>query len=236
MSGLRISVVIPCRDEAAVIERLLLQLQAARRAGHEVILVDGGSADDSGARARPLVDRLVLSAPGRAVQMNAGADVAGGDLLWFLHADSLPPVSCHEALQAVFEDPCAVWGRCDIQLDGVRPVFRLVERMINLRSRLSGIATGDQGLFMRRAAFQAVGGFPALPLMEDVAISRLLKKQGKPLAPGFPLVTSSRRWERHGVARTILLMWWLRLAFFLGVPAERLSRLYPKCSSPAPGS
>lgn len=236
MNGLRLSVIIPCLNEGRLLPGFLEQLQAVRSAGHEVIVVDGGSTDDSRMLVAPLVDRVLHSEPGRAVQMNAGASVSTGDVLWFLHADTLLPEACHEMLQTVFRDPSNCWGRFDIKLDGSRSLYRIIERTMNLRSRLTGIATGDQGMFMRRSAYLAAGGFPEIPLMEDVAMSRNLRKQGKPAVLKAALTTSSRRWEEFGIVRTILLMWALRLAYYFGVSPERLSNRYPKCGSPTPGN
>jgi rSAM/selenodomain-associated transferase 2 len=157
--------------------------------------------------------------------MSAGARTAAGDVLWFLHADSrvLP------GAQSQLLDACragAIWGRFDVRLAGHRPLLRLVERMMNWRSRLTGIATGDQGIFVTRAAFEAVGGFPPIPLMEDVALSKALRRQARPVCLSGPILTSSRRWEENGILRTILLMWRLRLAYALGADPRRLADLY----------
>ena len=222
---MRISIVVPALNEAEQIEATLLPLQPLRARGHELILSDGCSADGTLARAKPWVDRLVQSPRGRAMQMNQGAQAATGDLLLFLHADTQLPENT-EALLREFWQSDKFWGRFDVRLSGKHPAFRLIAWLMNWRSRLTGIATGDQAIFVRRMAFEQIGGFPALPLMEDIAISRLLKRQSRPFCIRTPLVTSSRRWETHGILRTILLMWWLRLQFFCGVAPERLARLY----------
>jgi rSAM/selenodomain-associated transferase 2 len=220
-----IAIIIPALNEAATLEATLRPLQSWRRAGHQLILVDGGSSDDTVSVARPLVDRVLGSAPGRALQMNLGAEAACGDLLLFLHADTrLPPEADRLILRAVEHRR---WGRFDVRLSGGHWLLRAVERMMNWRSCLSGIATGDQGIFVERELFERVGGFPELPLMEDIVLSKRLKRAaGRPACIHIPLVTSSRRWEQNGILRTILLMWRLRLAFFLGVPANRLARQY----------
>ncbi len=231
----RVSIVVPTLDERAAIDALLDALEPARVAGHEVILVDGGSGDDTTQRARGRVDRLLQAPRGRASQMNRGAAAAGGDWLWFLHADSGLPngvLPCLEAIAASRRD----WGRFDVRLDDDRPGFRIIERGMNWRSRLTGIATGDQGLFVRRAMFEEVGGFPEIPLMEDIALSRRLRRYQAPECLRLRLITSARRWQRHGVLRTVLLMWGLRLAYFLGADPAWLARRYRPCASPTRAS
>ena len=231
----RVSIVVPTLDEGAAIDALLDALAPARDAGHEVILVDGGSSDDTVQRASGRVDRLLQAPRGRASQMNRGAAAAGGDWLWFLHADSGLPngaMPCLEAIAASRRD----WGRFDVRLDAERPVFRIIERGMNWRSRLTGIATGDQGLFVRRALFEQVGGFPEIPLMEDIALSRRLRRYQAPECLRLRLITSARRWQRHGVLRTVLLMWGLRLAYFLGADPAWLARRYRPCASPTRAS
>jgi rSAM/selenodomain-associated transferase 2 len=221
----RISIIMPCLNEAAQIGDTLAALQPLRQQGLQLILVDGGSSDGTRQRAAGLVDRLEQSAPGRARQMNHGARLADGDILWFLHADTLAPVSAPQAiLQASAEG--RAWGRFDIRLSGATWPFRVIERAINLRSRLSGIATGDQGIFVGRALFDRVGGFPDLPLMEDLALSDALKACARPACLRPQLLTSSRRWEHRGILRTLLLMWRLRALYRLGVPARILARSY----------
>ena len=222
----RISIIIPCLNEAETAGTLLEALQPLRSEGHEVILVDGGSSDKTRMVVEPLVDRLLGSGPGRARQMNAGAGVAQGDILWFLHADTILPVQAADAVIHGLAEKSVVWGRFDVALSGRNSLFRLIAFMINLRSRLSGIATGDQAIFVRRSVFESVGGFPEIPLMEDIVLSRRLKRCMRPICLRRRLITSSRRWESRGIVRTIFLMWWLRLAFALGVNPERLARWY----------
>jgi rSAM/selenodomain-associated transferase 2 len=222
----RISIVIPALDEADRIGTTLAALQEPRRAGHEVILVDGGSSDGTPDVATGLVDRVVQGARGRARQLNAGARVASGDVLLFLHADTVLPAAAIPALGAELASSGRDWGRFDVRLSGRHPMLRVVERMMNLRSRVTGIATGDQAIFVKRAAFDRVGGYPEIALMEDVALSRALKRIGRPLCLRVRATTSSRRWEEGGVVRTILLMWRLRLAYWLGADPERLAVWY----------
>jgi len=215
---LKLSVVVPVLNEAAGIRAALEALAPLRSRGHEVIVVDGGSSDRTPELAAGLCDR-VLSAPrGRAAQMNAGARAATGDVLVFLHADTrLPP----GADQLVPNG--SMWGRFDVEIDGRHPLLKVVACAMNLRSRLTGIATGDQAMFVRRDSFP---GFPEIALMEDIALSRILKKSGRPACLRERAVTSGRRWESRGVLRTIFLMWRLRLLYFLGVSPERLARRY----------
>jgi rSAM/selenodomain-associated transferase 2 len=222
-----ISTIIPTLNEAATISDTLAALQPMRKRGHQVILVDGGSQDSTFSIAKPLVDLALCSSAGRATQMNAGAGVAHGDLLWFLHADTHIPVDTELLLEPLLRDCTKEWGRFDIRLSGNTLSLRIIERMMNWRSRLSGIATGDQGIFIYRDTFERIGGFSDMPLMEDVDISRRLKRaSGMPLCLSHKLTTSSRRWEKHGVLPTIVLMWRLRLAYWLGASPTDLARQY----------
>lgn len=236
---MKISIIIPTLDEAAVITDLLLDLQPMRRVGHEVILVDGNSQDHTCQLAEGLADQILLSQPGRAGragQLNQGIAAAQGDLYWLLHADSRVSQDCIHALYQSAEDPKMQWGRFDVRLDATARVFRLIETMMNLRSCLTGIATGDQGIFFRADACQRIGAVPEIPLMEDIALSRALRGLAWPSCLRPRLVTSARRWQASGVIKTILLMWRLRFAYWLGLDPERLQRDYPKCLPQKPGS
>jgi len=228
----QLSVIIPCVNEGGVIRDLLDALQPLRLRGHEVILVDGGSTDDTLLLAQPLVDRLIHSPCGRARQMNSGAEFAAGRIFWFLHADNRIPAGAVDAIISALASDFRCWGRFDVDLSGRRRLLRVVEFMMNWRSRLTGIATGDQGIFVRREAFLAVGGFPEIPLMEDIEISRLLKRLTPPCCLPLRLGASSRRWERHGILNTIWLMWRLRFAYALGADPAHLAREYLNCNSP----
>lgn len=220
-----LSVIIPTRDEAQALPALLADLAPLRAAGAELIVVDGGSGDATRALAAPCVDRLLESEAGRARQMNAGAAVARGDYLWFVHADTrVAGESIRQLLALLAERP--VWGRFDVRLSGRGPALRLIGAMISLRSRLTGVATGDQGIFVARATFAAQGGYADIPLMEDLELSRRLKRLARPRCLRPPLSTSSRRWERHGIWRTVLLMWRLRLAYYRGASPDQLAREY----------
>jgi len=222
----RLSVVVPVLDEAAGIAATLGRLAPLRAAGHEVVVVDGGSRDATAALAAPLADRVFAAPRGRASQMNAGAAVATGEVLLFLHADTRLPDRADRVVLDGLAASGRAWGRFDVRIDGAHPLLRLVGALMNRRSRWTGIATGDQAMFVRRDAFDAVGGFPPLALMEDVALSARLKRVSPPLCIAEPAITSGRRWESCGVVRTILLMWWLRLRYFFGASPERLARTY----------
>ena len=221
---MNISIVIPVLNEANGLPGLLARLGSLREMGHEIIVVDGGSDDASVEVARSLADQVVESGTGRALQMNQGAAVSQGDLLWFLHADSFPSDEVLSALQQL--KLADQWGRFDVSLSGDSPWLRMVGWFMNRRSCLTGICTGDQGIFVTKRLFYRVGGFPEIALMEDVAISASLKRITSPLCMPQRLVTSSRRWEGRGVLTTILLMWSLRLRFFFGSDPERLKRIY----------
>jgi rSAM/selenodomain-associated transferase 2 len=224
MSG--ISIILPVLNEAAHIVACLEALQPLRGQHGELIIVDGGSRDQTVALAEPLADRVIISSKGRAAQMNVGAQHASNAILWFLHADSQPPPAAVNLISAALSDPRRHWGRFDVRLSGRQPGLRVVEALMNVRSRLTGIATGDQGIFVRRELFEQIGGYPPIALMEDIALSRSLKRFSRPVCLRQPLITSSRRWERDGIAHTILLMWRLRLAYCLGANPERLARIY----------
>jgi rSAM/selenodomain-associated transferase 2 len=219
-----LSVIVPTLNEAARVEQTL---RHARQEGvAEIIVVDAGSADDTVERARPLADRVLSSARGRAAQMNAGAAGAVGDTLLFLHADTWVPPGFAAAVEQSLRDPGVVAGRFDVELFPSTPLLRLVAGLMNARSRFTGMYTGDQAIFVRRSVFEQMGGFARLPLFEDLELSRRLKRAGR-LAPLRQRVsTSSRRWLADGPIQTILRMWTIRLLYFLGVSPERLSRAY----------
>lgn len=223
---MRISLIIPTLNEAENIDSMLKGLVPLRQLGHEVIVVDGGSDDKTVELARHRVDKVIQTTPGRAQQMNVGASHASGDILWFIHADTQVSEHAAQQIRNVMKNQHNHWGRFDIQLSGQHLLLRIVERLINLRSCITGIATGDQGIFVRRACFVAIGGFRPIPLMEDVEISRRLKQWARPCCIRDKIVTSSRRWEKNGILPTILLMWRLRLAYALGVSPEKLVHSY----------
>jgi rSAM/selenodomain-associated transferase 2 len=220
-----LSIVVPVLDEAAGIAAALAPLQRLRQAGVEVLVVDGGSRDATLEVATPLADLVLVAPRGRGSQMNAGAARARGATLLFLHADTRLPAGAVDAVAAAIAAG-ACWGRFDVAIEGRLAGLGMVATMMNLRSRLTGIATGDQAIFVTRVAFEQVGGFPDLPLMEDIALSTRLKRIARPACLRQRVVTSGRRWEKHGLWRTILAMWRLRLRFFFGADPQALAREY----------
>lgn len=220
----RLAIVIPVLDEAAGIAGHLRALDALAARGAQRIVVDGGSADATPELARAHAEQVIVAPRGRAAQMNAGARLAEADALLFLHADTRLPDDADRLIAAALREH--VWGRFDVCIDarGLWPT--VVARLMNLRSRLTGIATGDQAMFVRREAFERLGGFAPIPLMEDIELSKRLKRLGRPACLRARVTTSGRRWARHGPLRTILLMWRLRLAYFLGADPARLAARY----------
>lgn len=229
-----ISVVIPTLNEEATIAATL---RSTAPAGfREIIVVDGGSTDRTMAIIGSFMSdtqhsalstmHLIFSPPGRARQLNAGAEAAGGDVVVFLHADTQLPPSAGSRIEAVLADGLAVGGRFDVQFDSRSLWGSVVGGLMNLRSRLTGISTGDQALFVRKTVFTQLRGFADIPLMEDVEFTARLKRQGQIVALHDRVTTSFRRWERHGPLRTILLMWTLRLLYWIGISPQRLAHLY----------
>lgn len=232
-----LSIVMPTLNEARNLPSTLVALQPFLRRGAELVVADGGSTDATAQLARGAGAVVVATSRGRAVQMNAGAAVARGDVLLFLHADTLLPpeadVSVRQALQPlpVMTSGSSTgwrgtWGRFDVRIAGQARMLQVIGGCMNRRSRWTGIATGDQAMFMTRAAFDAVGGFPAQPLMEDIEMSSRLLRLARPVCLRDRVTTSGRRWEQRGVWRTMALMWRLRLAYWLGASPEWLARQY----------
>lgn len=222
----KLSIVLPVLNESDTICAALRRLAGYHSRDVEVIVADGGSGDDTVELARPLSDRVLVASCGRARQMNAGAAAASGDVLMFLHCDCVLPDDADRLVLDGLARSGAAWGRFNVRIDGHHPLLRVVAAMMNIRSRLTGIATGDQAMFMRRDAFEKAGHFPDIPLMEDIALSTALKRISLPLCLRAQVTTSGRRWEEHGVLRTIILMWRLRLAYFLGADPGALARRY----------
>ncbi len=220
-----LTIIVPALDEAAGIAACLAPMQAMRTRGAQVLVVDGGSRDASRRIAAPLADRVIESPRGRARQMNAGAEAADGDVLLFVHADTILSPDADAAIERALAAG-ARWGRFDVTISGTDPLLPMVAAMMNARSRWSGIATGDQAIFVRRDEFRAAGAFPAIELMEDVALCKRLKRASRPACLRERVATSGRRWERHGTLRTILLMWRLRMAYALGADPAALARRY----------
>ncbi len=226
MTAMKPSIIVPMLNEAPALPDLLEHLRPLRRGGVEVILVDGGSEDGSAAIATCAGFTVIRAERGRARQMNAGAAAARGDVLLFLHADTRLPDGAIELIEAALADGRHLWGRFDVEFDLRTWTMDATAFGMNLRSRLSGIATGDQALFMTRAAFDGVGGFPDQPLMEDVEITSRLRRRSRPACIRRPVLTSARRWKSRGPWRTILLMWRLRLAYWFGASPADLARHY----------
>lgn len=219
------SIIIPVLNEAVHIEDCLAPLQALRTQGWKVIVVDGGSQDDTVLLANKGADEVLCALAGRANQMNTGARMAEGEVLVFLHADTQLPVT-FVADMAAFMLSELQWGRFDVRFTSARWSFQVISRFMNERSRLTSVATGDQGLFFKRNFFRKLGGFPLIPLMEDVAICKTARSASLPFCARARVLTSSRRWEQQGIVRTVLLMWFLRLAYFLGLSPVTLHRIY----------
>ncbi|MEO8015755.1 MAG: TIGR04283 family arsenosugar biosynthesis glycosyltransferase [Polaromonas sp.] len=226
MTPARLSVVIPALNEAAGMAATLHALAPLATRGVQLLVADGGSVDGTVALAQAGGAQVVHAPRGRALQMNAGAHQATGDVLVFLHADTRLPPDADRLIQQALASGPQVWGRFDVRIEGQPRMLRVIAALMNWRSRWTGIATGDQALFMTRAAFDVVGGFPVQPLMEDIEMSARLLKISRPACLCARVVTSGRRWERHGVWRTVLLMWQLRLAYWRGAAPERLAERY----------
>ncbi|PIQ53155.1 MAG: glycosyl transferase [Comamonadaceae bacterium CG12_big_fil_rev_8_21_14_0_65_59_15] len=226
MTQLHISVVIPVLNEAAGIDAALQALRPLQTRGTQIVVVDGGSSDDTLSRVRAHAVQVLAAPRGRALQMNAGAKQASGDVLLFLHADTCLPADADSLITQALASGAAVWGRFDVRIAGRSRWLRVIAALMNARSRWTGIATGDQAMFMTRAAFEATGGFACQPLMEDIELSVRLRQLSRPACLRAQVVTSGRRWETRGVWRTMGLMWWLRLAYWCGAAPQRLAQRY----------
>jgi len=225
--NLKLSIIIPSLNEAEHITQTLLKLQELRNQGHEVILCDGGSRDKTLQLAKNLVDHILSTQAGRAKQMNAGSKLATGDILCFLHADTLIPADFANLITGTLSDSDRIWGRFDIRLSNTSLTYKVIAWFINKRSCISGVATGDQGIFIISNKFLKLNGYADIPIMEDIELSKRLLKISRPICitKSF-LITSSRRWEKNGIIKTVLLMWRLRLGYFLGAPPTKLAKAY----------
>ena len=222
---MKISVIVPVLNEEVDLSRIKSHLRSICDQGHEVIIVDGGSTDNTLVIAYEITDQVIVSQAGRALQMNSGASVASGKVLLFLHVDTFLPDNVVRILTDSFTGE-SFWGRFDVRLSNKKYIYRLIESMMNLRSCLTSIVTGDQAIFIEKNLFDRVGGFPEIALREDIEISRKLKKVSKAVCLKHKVVTSSRRWETNGVISTVLLMWKLRLYYFFGVSPDKLNQMY----------
>lgn len=221
---LSVAIIIPVFNESELVVDALQRLSSLRRPGLDIIVVDGGSDDDTAALATPLADAVLLSPPGRASQMNTGAAASSSDWLFFLHIDTRFPDNILTIIDSL--SSASHWGFFRVRLSGSRPVFKIIAAMMNWRSQLTSVATGDQLIFVRRELFMRQRGYADIPLMEDVELCKRLRRIAKPLCIAARVTTSSRRWQQRGVLRTIALMWWMRLAYWLGVAPQRLARWY----------
>ena len=221
---MRISIVIPVLNEEKTLAAAVAALQPLKP--DELIIVDGGSTDRTPQICAAARATVIHCSRGRGLQMNAGARQATGDILLFVHADTRLPASALDDIRTAMRDPECAGGRFDVALDGSHWMIPLIGALISLRSRLTQVATGDQAIFVRRDAFETIGGYPDIPLMEDVAFSRALKRRGKIACLRSRVITSARRWEMAGVWQTILKMWWLKSLYLFGIPPKRLKRYY----------
>ncbi|CAA9890733.1 conserved hypothetical protein [Candidatus Methylobacter favarea] len=218
------SIIIPTLNEASAIQSCLSALQPLRH-NCEIIIADGGSTDNTADLADPLADKIVTSEQGRGLQMNNGARHARGEILIFLHVDTYLPENALPGIQQQLASNFQ-WGRFDIQLSGSHFMLKLIAYMMNQRSRLTGIATGDQVIFVSRQAFAAAGAYPEIPLMEDIELCQALKKISPPVCLKAKVTSSARRWEQFGIYKTLLLMWSLRWRYFFGADPQLLADLY----------
>ncbi|VAW52802.1 hypothetical protein MNBD_GAMMA07-1943 [hydrothermal vent metagenome] len=227
MKPLTLSIIIPCLNESTHIVSSLKKLQKIRSKGHEIILCDGGSKDNTLALANNLADHILNTQPGRAKQMNMGAQIASGDVLCFLHADTIIPANFEAIITHELHQSDKIWGRFNIKLSNSFWPYRVISWFINTRSCMSGVATGDQGIFIYKENFLKLKGYADIPLMEDIEISKRLRKTSRPICINKSfLITSSRRWEQFGIFKTVILMWHLRLRYFLGASPTELAKFY----------
>jgi rSAM/selenodomain-associated transferase 2 len=228
MAVIRLSIIVPVLNEAAHLPVILAQLLGFQQRACEVILVDGGSQDDTVAIARSAGFKVLIAERGRATQMNMGAHAATGEILLFLHADTQLPDQADQIILKAIEADVRQWGRFNVRIDGISKMLKVIAMLMNVRSAWTGIATGDQAIFVRRQLFQMMGGFPQQALMEDIEFSKRIKRKSQPICLYQKVTTSGRRWEANGVWRTIFLMWGLRAAYFFGADPVKLAKRYQR--------
>ncbi len=230
---MKISIIIPVLNEATLIAPFLGHLRE-RAPGAEIIVVDGGSSDGTVSIAEGLADRVLITKPGRALQMNAGANIARGDILWFLHVDAEVPLSCLEEIADALTDPRVVGGFFRIRLPRSGWVYRLTDVFAHYAGLILRMRCGDHGLFCRRPIFEKIGGFPEVPLMEDVEFHRKLRQEGCLICIPRRITVSPRRYEQIGAVRLSLAFGFIALLYAMGVPLSILERIYRgTCCSPA---
>ncbi len=223
-----LSIIVPVLNEAAHLPVILSQLLGYQQRACEVLLVDGGSQDDTVAIARSAGFKVLIAERGRAAQMNVGAQAAKGEILLFLHADTQLPDLADQIIFKALEDDLRQWGRFNVRITGTARLLKVIAMMMNIRSAWTGIATGDQAIFVRRQVFQMIGGFPQQALMEDIEFSKRIKNKSRPICLYDKVTTSGRRWEAKGVWSTIFLMWGLRSAYFFGADPAKLAKRYQR--------
>ncbi|MDH5392633.1 MAG: TIGR04283 family arsenosugar biosynthesis glycosyltransferase [Gammaproteobacteria bacterium] len=221
---MKISIIIPTLNEADTIVNTLTPLQCWRQRGHQVILVDARSCDNTLEKAKPLTDVMLLSDKGRALQMNTGAEQAEGEILLFLHADTIIAENADQKILNALNNHA--WGRFNVCFSSPAWIYKIIAWLMNRKSCLTSVATGDQAIFVKKKLFEDVGRFPQQELMEDIELSIALRRHGRSVCLADKVITSSRRWEAKGVIKTILLMWFLRAAYFFGMPSNKLKCWY----------
>jgi len=220
------SFIIPVLNESLFFTNQQLYLQALLNKGHEIVVVDGGSQDDSFLAAQKLGCKCIRTKASRGYQLQSGAKESSNDVLVFLHADTILPLTAIDSIYQALNKPNVFWGRFDVEFSNKKPIFKIIAWFMNKRSCLTGVITGDQTLFIKRETYFDNGGFADLPLMEDIEFSKRLRKVSPPICLNETVITSSRKWETNGVFKTIFLMWRLRLLYYFGMSTDRLAKLY----------
>ena len=219
-----ISIIIPALNEAANIAKTVSLAQKGSNV--EIIIVDGGSQDETMAIAKSLNVKVLSASPGRAIQMNTGAAIATGDILLFLHADTMLPPNFDQMVTKILAESAIVAAAFELKIDAKIGGIRLLEKMINWRSHFFSLPYGDQAISVKADQFHKIGGFPELPIMEDFVFIRNLKKLGKIAIIPVPVITSGRRWQKLGVFRTTAINQMMIIGYYLGISPEKLAQFY----------